>query len=120
MKNFVPALLVPFLSLGAIAQNAFQAKAILSTKDGDSSLAWILAATDKRIRYKTTAASTDSVDAKIKDFSLIYLMEPAEYSTAMDLFEAGKFKQAQEEFAKYKKLSTPTAPLGLQECRIRG
>lgn len=111
MKKLVLSFLVPLLSLGAFAQDTFQAKAILSNVDGSNSVAWILAASDTSIRYKTTEVSTDSIDARLTDFSLIYLMEPAEYSEAMDLFESGKFEEAKEEFAKYKEFSKPTATL---------
>ena len=111
MKKFLLALLVPCLSLGAFAQQAFQAQAILSTKDGANSVAWILEASDRQIRYKTTEIATSSEIGNIANYSLIYLMEPTEYSEAMDLFEAGKFKEAKEKFAAYKELSKPTAAL---------
>ena len=111
MKNFLIALLVPCLSLSALAQKEFQTKAILSTTGGDNSVAWIQQASAKEIRYKTRAVSTDSKIKKITDFAIIYLMEPAEYSEAMDLFESSKFKEAMEMFVAYKTLSKPTAAL---------
>ena len=111
MKKFLLLLLAPCLSLSALAQNNFEAKAILSPKEGGSSLVWVLAATDKGIRYKTTAVATDHVDAKIADFGLIYLMEPADYSEAVDLFESEKLKEAKEKFIACKEIYKPTATL---------
>lgn len=111
MKKLLISLLVPALSCSAIAQDQFQAQALLSFKDGGNSVGWILAATDTAVRYKTTEASTSFEDAKLSDFSNIYLMEPVEFSEAMDLYEGGKLKEAKEKFAAYKVRSKPTAPL---------
>ncbi|MFK7850621.1 MAG: hypothetical protein AB8D78_06545 [Akkermansiaceae bacterium] len=111
MKKLLSTLLIPVISCTAIAQDAFQARAILSFDGGGNTVAWILAATDKAVRYKTSANSTQFEDAGISDFSNIYLMEPPQFSEAMDLYEGGKFKEAKEKFAAYKKISKPIAAL---------
>ncbi len=111
MKNLVISALIPMLVVSAYAQQGFQAEALLVRPDGKSFRAWVLATTATDIRFKTTAVSTTSTDAKIADFSTIYLDEPAEYTEAMDLFEARKYKQAQELFAGVKDTYRPVATL---------
>ncbi len=111
MKKLFLSLLIPVLAVPALSQNAFQTEAHLATEDGDNFPAWILAATDTGIRYKTTAVSTDFTDAKIKDFSAIYLKQPAAFTEAMDLYEARKYKEAQAKFADVKEYYTPVATL---------
>lgn len=111
MKKIFFALLVPCFQFSAVAQEAFQAKAIITTAKGENSVVWILESSAKEFRYKTTVVSTDSTIAKISDFSMIYLMEPEQYSEAMDLFEAGKFTEAKEKFVAYKDFSKRTASL---------
>jgi tetratricopeptide (TPR) repeat protein len=104
MKRFLPILLVPTLSISALAQE-YQAAAILSKPNGENLQAYIITATKTEIRYKTSQVSTDTTDAKIVDFSTIHLMEPPEFSAAVDLFEGRKYKEAQEKFAAFKDIS---------------
>lgn len=111
MKKLLIPLLVPALSCSAFAQETFQTKAILSFKDGGNSVAWILAGTDKAIRYKTSEVSTSFEDANLSQLSNIYLMEPPAFSEAMDLYEGGKFKEAKEKFAAHKTAAKPTAAM---------
>ncbi len=96
-------------SLSAVAD--YQIPALLSKPNGENFRAWILGATDKQIRYKTSEVSTASTDAKISDFATVYLYEPTEFSDAVDLFEAGKYDAAKESFAKLKKVHEPISPL---------
>lgn len=111
MKKILLTILVPALSLSAFAQSAFQTEAILANDSGENFQAWILAATATSIRYKTTAISSDFTDAKVTDFTTIFLKEPAGYSAAMDLYEARKYKVAQEKFAGIKNDFKPIATL---------
>jgi len=110
MKQFLSILIVPVLSLSASAQD-YQAQAYLSKTDGENLQAWITAATKTAIRYKTSQVATDFTDASITDFTTIYLLDPPEYSAAVDLFEARKYKEAQESFAAFKAASKPIATL---------
>lgn len=110
MKKFLPVLLVPALCVSAFAQE-FQAEAVLSKPDGENSRAWITASTKTQIRYKTTAISTDYIDARIMDFATVHLMEPPDFAAAVDLFEGRKYKEAQEKFAAYKAISKPISAL---------
>jgi len=111
MKSLLLSLLLPALAMPAFAQG-FQAEAILSKPDdGGTFRAWILAATKTKVRYKTTAVSTDFIDANISDFATVFLVEPPEYAAAVDLFESRKYKEAQEAFAAVKETYKPIATL---------
>jgi tetratricopeptide (TPR) repeat protein len=110
MKRFLPILLLPALSVSAFAQG-YQAEAVISKPDGQNFRAWITAATKTEIRYKTTAVSTDFVDAKLLDFATVHLMEPPEFAAAVDLYEGRKYKEAQEKFAAIKAISKPLSAL---------
>jgi len=111
MKNLLLFLLIPALSVSASAQEAFQIPAIMSQPDGANFRAWILASTKTDVRYKTTEISTDFTDAKISSFATIFLIEPPEYSAAVDLFEARKYKEAQAKFAEVKEFHKPMATM---------
>lgn len=110
MKNFLSILLVPVVSISAAAQD-YQAPTILSKPDGETLQVYVTAATKTAIRYKVSPVATDYVDAKISDFATIYLMDPPEYSEALDLFEGRKYKEAQEMLAKLKETAKPVATL---------
>lgn len=110
MKRFLPILLLPALSVSAFAQG-YQAEAVISTPEKQTFRAWIIAATKTEIRYKTSAVSTDFVDARIIDFATVHLMEPPEFSAAVDLFEGRKYKEAKEKFAAIKAVSKPLSAL---------
>lgn len=109
MKHLILPLLLPALTIPAFSQ-AFEAEAILSKPDdGGTFRAWILAASKTQIRYKTTKVSTDFVDARTSDFATVFLVEPPDYSAAMDLYEGRKYKEAQEAFAAVKERCKPIA-----------
>lgn len=111
MKTLFLSLLLPILATPAFSQKAFQTEAILAKENGDNFQAWILAATARDIRYKTTAISTTFQDAKLSDFSAVFLKRPPEYAEAMDLYEGRKYKEAQEKFAEVKEYYKPIAGL---------
>lgn len=111
MKNLFLSLLIPVFSMQAFSQKAFQTEAIIAKENGENFQAWILAATTSGIRYKTTAVSSDFKDAKLTEFSAIFLKEPTEYSEAMDLYEARRYKEAQAIFAEVKERYKPIAAL---------
>jgi tetratricopeptide (TPR) repeat protein len=111
MKKFILTLLLPALSLSATAQEPFQIEAFISKTDGSNLRVYILAATKTAIRYKTTKVSTDFTDEKITDLATIFVVEPAEYSEAIDLFEGRKYKEAKEKFAELKETYKPISSL---------
>ena len=110
MKQFLPIFLLPALCLCAFADE-YQAEAVLSKAEGEPFRAWIIAATTTQIRYKVTNVAAAFVDAKILDFTTIHLMDPPEFSAAMDLLEGRKYKEAQEKFAQVKSVSKPIAAM---------
>lgn len=104
MKSHFAAL---FLSTTAavVAQQAaqpFQLEALLVEKEGAFQKVWIVAGTKTQIRYKETEVAVETKDARISDFSAIYLYEPKDYTAALDLYQARKYAEAREAFAKVK------------------
>ncbi len=110
MKRFLSIIAVPALAVSSHSQE-YQAPAVLSSTDGETRQVWITAATKTQIRYKTTPVSTDFLDGNIADFATIYLMEPAEYSAAIDLYEGRDYAAAREKFAALKVAAKPVAAL---------
>lgn len=111
MKNLFLALLIPTLAASALAQQAFQIETYFTKPDGANFRGYIIAATDKEVRHKLTAVSTNFEDSKISDFKTIFMLRPVEFSEAMDLFESGKYKEAREKFKAFKDSSKPISPL---------
>ncbi len=107
MKPLLIPFLAPLLALVASAQDKFQTPALLES-NGKVTQAYILAATKTDFRYKTTAVATQSTDAKIANFNTIYILRPAAFTEAMDLFENGEYAEAQDAFAKVKETHKPT------------
>lgn len=91
----------------APAQQAFQTPALLIEEGGAFQRAWLLAGTKDAIRYRETEISTDYVDSRLSEFQSVYLYDPREYSLAMDLYQARKYKEAQEKFAAIKERFKP-------------
>ena len=110
MKNLTLALLAPFLITAAHAAE-FQTEAYFLEADGGNFRGYIVATTDTQVRYKTTSVATDFKDSKLSAYTTIFMVIPAEYTEAMDLYEAGKFKEAQGKFRAYKEFSKPVATL---------
>ena len=110
MKNLTLALLAPILALTAHAAE-FQSEGYFVEADGGNFRGYIIAATDTQVRYKTTSVATAFKDAKLSAFTTIFVVTPTEYTEALDLYEAGKYQEAQEKFRVYKEFSKPIAPL---------
>jgi len=111
MKTLLFSLLIPVLTHSAFAQG-FQADSILLKKGESKPIrAWILLTTKNEIRYKTTEVATDFVDAKISDFSTIYVQEPNAFAATLDLYEARNFQEAKAKFIEIKEKFKPIATL---------
>lgn len=111
MKTLLFSLLIPVLAHSALSQG-FQADSILLKKGESRPIrAWILTTTINEIRYKTTEVATDFVDAKISDFSTIYVQEPNAFSASLDLYEARDFQEAKARFIEIKEKFKPIATL---------
>ena len=117
MKSFLLATLIPALAISAIAQQAerppFSIKAAFVPKDKDARpfVGAVVASNATQIEYKTPIDSEESTVSLIRDFDLIFFMEPDEYVAAMDLYEAGKFEDAKAQFKKYKDQTKAVANL---------
>jgi tetratricopeptide (TPR) repeat protein len=96
-----------FLATAAalVAQEAaqpFQLEALLVEKEGGFQKVWIVAGTKTQVRYKETEVAVETKDARISDYSGVYLYEPKDYTAALDLYQARKYAEAREAFAKVK------------------
>jgi len=113
MKKILPFLLIPTLAVPALAQEetAFLPQAVFSNEKGETFVGWVVAATEKEVRYRIRKGQVDHIDARIKDFTTFYLLQDKQYTEALDLFESGKYKEALEAFQKYKVISKPVAQL---------
>lgn len=135
MKTLSLAALFSALVLTASAQEVgFQTPILLIEQEkGRETLTrtevWLIAATKTQIRYRVNEKGLDTKDARIGDFRSIYVYEPRDYSIAMDLYQARKYKEAKEMFAALKTrfkpiLNLPNSPAALaafyeMECMRR-
>lgn len=121
MRTPLFAALVPVLSVCALGQAArpaaapaapaaapaapatpFQTPALLINSDGSFAKAWLVAATKTSIRFRETEVGVDTKDARVSEYSAIYLYEPREFSLAMDLYQGRKYQEAKAAFAAVK------------------
>lgn len=117
MKTFLFATLIPAFAISAVAQQQekppFAIKAAFMPKEEDSRpfVGAVVAANATQIEYRTPIDAEQSTVSAIRDFELIFFMEPDEYVAAMDLYEAGKFEDAKAAFKKYKDQTKAVANL---------
>jgi len=117
MKPFILVALIPALVLNAFAQEIerapFMIKAAFVPKGEDAKpfVGAVVNANTTQIEYREPVDSETTAVNLIKDFELIFFMEPAEYIAAMDLYEAGKYEDAKAQFKKYKDQTKAVANL---------
>jgi tetratricopeptide (TPR) repeat protein len=119
MKTFLLLTLIPAFVLTAFAQNTpntpppFMIKAaFVPKKEGAKPFVGaVVQATSAQIEYRDPVDAEGTTVSNIKDFELIYFVEPAEYFAAMDLYEAGKYEDAKAQFKKYKDQTKAVANL---------
>ncbi len=100
------------LPMSAYGQNpAFQADAVLVNADGSNQRIWVVAATASSIRYRETEVSAATKDLKLAGGTSVFLFEPTDYSAALDLFQARKYKQAMAGFVTLKNRYKPVESL---------
>lgn len=109
MKAQITLLLSALFMLPAMAQDKLflvPAAATLKNAQGEitSSQIWIEQASDKAMRYSETPQpdATDFVIIRMKDVDSLFFYELPDFRNAVDLFEARKYKEASEAFAKIK------------------
>ena len=110
--NFPTAALMSILAFGVApfaniasaqqAQQPFQAPAVILKPDSDPEQVWIVAATKTAIRYREAEFADATMDARIADLKSLYLLEPRDYTIAMELFRARKYEEAKGRFSKVK------------------
>lgn len=108
---FHPVLLAALVAPAAAQQAPFQTEALLIGEDGQFQRVWITAATKTSVRYRETEQASDTKDTRISGFASIYLMEPREYTNAVDLFQARKYEEAKAAFAAIKERWKPISAL---------
>ncbi len=82
----------------ALAQR-FQQEAVLIFNDQDFSRVWIGDATKTKIAYFETERGVDSVTMATSKPQSIWLIEPPEFTEAMELFQGRKYSEARQKFA---------------------
>ena len=98
MKTFVTTALALTASLGtSLAQQAKEPFALMFKGD-DTFKGWIVAATDKTVRYKETENSTTYRDIRLSS-AKVYFLEPPEFTEAMELFKSRNYAEAKDKFA---------------------
>jgi hypothetical protein len=114
--NFKSSVFIQLLALGitaaASAQQSLRAPAHLISEGGPTVLrVWLASATKSTISYRETELSTAVREARISQFRSIYIYEPADYATAMNLYHARSYQKAAELFAKVKEQYQPLATI---------
>lgn len=112
IRPLISACMMLALAATAGAAPAPQAfEAVLIRPDGTSQPAFLLTATKVSIRYRLAKEDTEIRDSKITDLAKVHLTEPAEYRTALDLFQARRYEEAKDLFAGLKTRFEPISTL---------
>lgn len=93
------------------AQEEFKTPVLLVDKEGGFRQVWLIAATKSLIRYREEEKAMDTMDSRVSEFSAVYILEPAGFSEAMDLYEAGQYDEARKGFAKVREQFKPIQAL---------
>jgi hypothetical protein len=121
MKHLLLAPLAALFALPAAAQQpGFQADAILVEPDGGNVRIWVVAATSASIRYRDSAVSSVTNDLKLTPDTAIFFLEPAEFTTAMNQFQARKYKEALAGFTAIKTRFKPVEALPGNHSTLAG
>lgn len=100
------AALAPVLT-AQTPQEPFQAPALFIKEDGSTERAWLQSATKSQLTYRETAVSTETKNARLLDYKSVYLLEPREFTEAMDYLQARKYQEAKERFVQIKERFQP-------------
>jgi hypothetical protein len=106
MRKFLCAAILPLVPVLAGAQTELakpvSAEALLIEEEGTFEPIWIISATKTQIRYLGSPVDTDFTDMLISKAKSIYILEPKEYTKAVDLFQGRKYEEAKAMFAALK------------------
>ena len=97
MKHFLTLTLLPMLATSSL--RAVQAESFLIFEDGRFDRAWIVASSASAIRYKETEQAVGTKDLKRSAVQSIYILDPPEFTEAMELFQGRKYAEAKDKFA---------------------
>lgn len=100
--------------LPAVAQDApqpFQQRAYLIFEEGEAQEVWLTAASKISIRFRETERGVDTKDLAISETESIYIIEPREFSKAVDLYQARKYEEAKAAFQAVKARQKPLEAL---------
>ncbi|MDA7888229.1 hypothetical protein N9A86_02450 [Akkermansiaceae bacterium] len=98
MKTIVTSALVLAASLTSAFGQAEKEPFALMIKGDEAFKGWIVAATDKALRYKETENSTVYRDLKLST-AKVYFLEPAEFTEAIELYKSRNYAEAKDKFA---------------------
>lgn len=87
-----------FASSSAVAQR-FQQEAMLILADNKFETVWIADANKSKFLYYSTVNGVDQNTMLISKPVSVWLMEPAEYTEAMELYQGRKYEEARGKFA---------------------
>lgn len=108
--TFATALVSLITSASAFAQDRVQQEAFLIFGATEISRVWILNATKTAFAYVETEVSVDVKQMRIREPETIWLIEPADYTEAMELYQGRNYAEAAERFGavreKYNRLHT--------------
>jgi hypothetical protein len=106
---FTTLVALVFATSSVLAQR-FQQEAVLIFDDGRVETVWIADANKAKFLYYATVAGVDQNTMLNSKPKSIWLIEPSEYTQAMELYQGRKYEAARGEFAKvretYSKLKT--------------
>lgn len=110
------AILMPLLLVAAAtaihAQDTLRAPALLVSQGGATfQRVWLTSSTKSTVTYYDTEVSTASKEARISQYETIHIFEPADYATAIDLFQARSYEKARDLFSKVKLQYQPVATI---------
>jgi hypothetical protein len=99
MKTTLFAVTLAALAAPLVAQERFQQEALLIYDDAKFERVWILSAGKNAIRYVDQERSVSPKQKRISEMEAIWLMEPAEYTEAMELYQGRNYEEARGKFA---------------------
>ena len=100
MKALVfPILAVLVLAAPSALAQRFQQEAIFIYDASRFEKVWVYDATKTQVRYYSTERAIDQQAISISKLQAIYLIEPPEYTEAMELYQGRKYAPAAEKFA---------------------
>lgn len=101
MKSIIAPVFAATLlaATSAQAQNRFQQEALIINSPSEFEQVWIADSNKTHFIYYATEQGVDTVKKLISAPASIWLMEPPEYTEAMELFQGRKYEEARTKFA---------------------